>query len=172
MLVLRAQHFDLGDIGHVEQPRACGFNVVAQLAERKAIRGEAINDTEGAAKVVIKTRADDSGRQRCAYVSDVLADLVPHIGHLGRWGRLLQVDENRRLASSRVAAHTVKMGCFLQLAFEPLGDLEQGLVDGGSRPGSAHHHGANGEGRIFPAPQSQESERARHHGDEHQKYDE
>ncbi len=41
LLVLRAQHLDLRDVGHLQQARARAFDLVAQLAEGEAVGGEA-----------------------------------------------------------------------------------------------------------------------------------
>ena len=81
-----------------------------------------------------------------------------------------EVDEDRRLAGRRVAAHAVEVMGFLQRALEPLGDLRQGLVDRGAGPAGGDDHGAEGEGRVFAAPQPQERQRARDHRDDHQEH--
>ena len=60
LLVLRAEHLDLGDVGHLQQARARRLDVVAQLAEGEAVGGEAVDDAEGVAEVVVEERADDA----------------------------------------------------------------------------------------------------------------
>ena len=83
-LVLRAEDFDLRDIGHEQQLRADVLDIVAQLAMREAVRGEAVDDAERVAEVVVEARPDDAGRQRVADVADALADVIPDVGNL-RW---------------------------------------------------------------------------------------
>jgi hypothetical protein len=156
LLVLRAEHLDLRDVRDVQQPRADFFDVVAQLAEAEAVGGEGIDDAERAAEVVVEERTHDALRQRAADVADVLAHLVPDVRHFRRRRGLLQVDEDRRLAGDRVAAHPVEVVGFLQLAFEPLGHLLHRLVDGGAWPGSSDHHRAERECRVFAAPETHE----------------
>ena len=151
LLVLRAEHLDLRDVRHVQQPRADRFHVVAQFAEAEAVGGEGVDDAERAAEVVVEERSHDALRQRAADVADVLAHLVPDVRHLrGRRG-LLQVDEDRRLAGDGVAAHPIEKVGLLQLALEPLGHLLHGLVDRGTGPGRGDHHRAKRERRIFAA---------------------
>ena len=53
-LVLRAEDFDLGDIRHMQQARAHVLDIVAQFALGEAIRGEAVDDAEGVAEVVVE----------------------------------------------------------------------------------------------------------------------
>ena len=79
LLVLRAQHLDLRDVGHLQQARARGLDVVAQLAEREAVGRERVDDAVGVAEIVVEERADDAGRKRLPDVADVLAHLVPDV---------------------------------------------------------------------------------------------
>ena len=53
---LGADQVHLGDVGHLQQPRADILHVVAQLAMREPIRGEAIDDAVGVAEFVIADR--------------------------------------------------------------------------------------------------------------------
>ena len=61
----------------------------------------------------------------------------------------------------REAAQEIEVGGLLQGALEPLGDLEQGLVDRGARPHGLDHHRADRERRVLGAPEAVEGERPR-----------
>ena len=63
LLVLGAEDLDLRDIRHVQESRADVLNVVAKLAIAEAIRGEAVNDAERIAELVVEPRSDDASRQ-------------------------------------------------------------------------------------------------------------
>ena len=56
-LVLRAEDLDLRDIGHQQQARARGLDVVAQFALGEAVGGEAVDDAEGVAEIIVEERA-------------------------------------------------------------------------------------------------------------------
>src|SRR5262249_11554664 len=60
----------------------------------------------------------------------------------------------------------------LQLAFEPFGDLLQGVIKGGAGPCRLYHHGPEGEGRILVATEPEIGREARRRNDDHQKYGE
>ena len=48
----------------------------------EAVRREAVDDSERVAELIVETRPDDAGRKGMTHVSDILADMVPEIGHL------------------------------------------------------------------------------------------
>ena len=62
LFVLLTEHFDLRYVRQLQQPRTRGLDVVAQLAEREAIRREGIDDPVRVAEIVVEERADDAGR--------------------------------------------------------------------------------------------------------------
>ena len=152
--------------------RADALGVVAQLAVAEAVRGEAVDDPEHVAEVVVEERPDDARRQRVAHVADALAHLVPGVLDLGGRGRADEVDEDRRGARSREAAQEVEVRGFLEPAFEPLGDLLQRLVDGRTGPQGRDDHRPHGEGRILVAAELVERSRPGEGGGEHQVDDE
>ena len=78
-LVLRAQDLDLRDVGDLQQLRANVFDIVAKLAMGEAVGGEAVDDAERVAEIVVEARADDAGRQRVADIADALADVIPDV---------------------------------------------------------------------------------------------
>ena len=82
LLVLRAQDLDLRDVGHVQQLRADVLDIVAKLAMGEAVGGEAVDDPEGVAELVVEARPDDARGQRVADVADALADVIPDVGNL------------------------------------------------------------------------------------------
>ena len=154
-LGLGADQVHLGDIRHLQQPRADILDIVAQLAIGESVRGKAIDDAVGVAELVVGDRADHPRRQRQLDVLHLLANLVPGVRHLLRPGRSLQIHEDRRLARPGVALQVVEVRRFLQLALDPLGDLKQRIVQRRARPLRLHHHRLDGEGGVLVAPQSQ-----------------
>ena len=168
LLVLRAQHLNLGDVRHLQQARARRFDVVAQLTEGETVGSKGVDDAKSIAEVVVEERADHAAGQGLAHVADILAHLVPDIGNRFRWRGLLQVDEDCGLARRGVAAHPVEMVGFLQRALQTFGDLQHGLLDCRAGPCSSHHHAAKGKGRVFTAAQVRKRARTRDHRDDHQ----
>ena len=129
--------------------------VVAQFPVREAVRGEAVDQAEGIAEVVVEAGSDDAGRQRAADVANVLAHLIPDVRHFGGFRRAFQIDEDRRASGNGVAAQEVEASGLLQLALEPFGDLLQRVVHGSARPSGLDDHGAEGEGRILGAAEAE-----------------
>ena len=60
-LGLGADQVHLGDIGHLQQPRADILDIVAQLAIGESVRGKAIDDAVGVAELVVGDRTDHPG---------------------------------------------------------------------------------------------------------------
>ena len=75
-------------------------------------------------------------------------------------------------ARAREAAQEVELRRFLQLAFEPLGDLLDGLLDACARPGGMHDHRLDDECRVFGAAKPEERQAAGKHPDDHDVDDE
>ena len=96
LLVLRAEELDLRHVRNLKQTRADVLDVVAEFAVREAVGGEAVDQAERVAEVVVEAGSDHAGRQRAADIADVLAHLVPDVRHFGGFGRSLEVDEDRR----------------------------------------------------------------------------
>ena len=113
-LVLGAEQLDLGDVRHLQQLRADALGVVAQLALAEAVGGEAVDDPEDVAEVVVEERPDDAGRQRVADVADVLAHLIPGVLDLLGGRGAEEVDEDHRHAGSREAAQEVEVRGLLE----------------------------------------------------------
>ena len=79
LLVLRAEDFDLRDIGHIQQSRPRILDIVSQLSRSEPVGYKAVNDAERLSEVVVEAGANDPLRQRAPDVADVLAHLVPDI---------------------------------------------------------------------------------------------
>src|SRR5689334_21064729 len=118
---------------------------------RESVARKAVDDPERIAEIVIEARPYNSCRERVADIADILANLIPGGGNLLCVRATRQVDEDSRDGGTRETAQKIQMRRFLQLAFEPLGHLLEGLLDGRSRPGGLHDHGLDDEGRILAA---------------------
>ena len=108
LLVLRAEELDLRNVRNLQETRADVLDIVAQFPMREAVGGEAVDQSEGVAEIVVEAGSDDAGRQRAADVADVLAHLIPDVRHFRGFGRALEVDEDRRPAGDGVAAQEVE----------------------------------------------------------------
>ena len=95
LLVLVAVDVDLADVGRAQELGACGLGEVACLARGEAVIGDAVDDAEDVAELVVEEGPDHALRQRRSYVADLLADLVPDVVEVALGRRLLEVDENR-----------------------------------------------------------------------------
>ena len=107
----------------------------------------------GVAELVVEVGPVDARGKVLADVADLLAHLVPEVGHLGRAHAVLEVDEHDGFAGLGVAAHEVEVRHLLELLLDAVGDLVDGLGGGGARPQRLDHHGLDGEGRVFLAAQ-------------------
>ena len=132
-LVLGAEDLDLGHIGHAQQPRADVLDIIAQLAVREPVGGEAVDDPEGVAELVVEAGPDDAGRQRMAHVADALADVIPDVGHLAGRRAPLQGDEDGGDAGAGEAAQEVEIRRFLERALDPLRHLVERVLAGSRR---------------------------------------
>ena len=103
-----------------------------------------------------------------ADIVDFLAHLIPDVRDLSRRRRVLQVDEDRRLAGGCVALQVVQVRRLLELALEAVGDLLERVADRGPRPPDLHDHGLHGEVRILAAPETEVRSDSRRHDDEHE----
>ena len=171
LLVLVAKNLDLADIGRTQELGPCRFGEVARLARREAVVGDAVDDAEDVAKLIVEEGADHAGRERRLDVTDLLADLVPDVVELALGRRLLEVDENGRLAGFGVALEVIELGSFLELLLEPVGHLCEHIGRRGPGPDRLDHHGLHGEVRILLPAEPLISADATDDADEHEEYD-
>ncbi len=167
-LVLRAENLDLRDVGHVQELRADVLDVVAQFALIEAVGGEAVDDAERVAEIVVEAGSDNARGQGPAHVADALADMIPDVRHFLRGRAALQVDEDGRQAGAGEGADEIELGRLLQRALEPLGHLVQRLVDRRSRPSGLHDHGLDDERGVFVATELDIGKDARSDRQNHQ----
>jgi hypothetical protein len=125
--------------------------MVAQLAVREAIGGKSIDDTEDVAELVVEGGPDDALRQRAFDVGDLLAYLIPDVRYRLLRGRIQNIDVNRGRTRLGIALQVIEIWRFLQLLFDPIGDLQHRVVDRRPRPGGLHNHRLDREGRVFLA---------------------
>ena len=84
LFILGAEDLDLRHVRHLQEPRANVLDIVPQLAMSEAVRGEAVDDSEGITELIVEARADDAGRQGVAHIGDAFADVIPDVGNLAR----------------------------------------------------------------------------------------
>ena len=82
LLVLLGDEVDLGDAGYAQQLGADAVAEVLELAVAEAVADERVDVRVRVAELVVEERALDARRQRVADVADLLAHLVPGLGHL------------------------------------------------------------------------------------------
>jgi hypothetical protein len=152
-LFLLTDEVDLGHTGDAQQLRAHLVAEFLQLAIAEAVTGQRVDVRIGVAELVVEERALDAGRQRVAHVADLLAHLVPRLGHAGRGGRILDCEKHQRFAGLRIAAQPVDVGDFLQLALELVGDLLLHFARGGAGPVGLDDHHLERERRILGLPE-------------------
>ena len=88
-------------------------DVVAQLALGEAVGGEAVDDAEHVAEVVVEERPQHALRQGVADVADAVAHLLPDFGDvLGREGAV-EIDVDRHHAGAGDRAQSVEAGGLL-----------------------------------------------------------
>ena len=152
-VVLDADEVDLGDVLQLQQALARRLDMIAQLGMREAVRGESVDGAEDIAELVVVERPDDALRQGAADVADLLAHLVPGVGHRLAARRVVQLQDDERLARLGVAARVAEEGHLLQFLLDALGHLPVHLLRRGPRPHGAHDHGAEGEVGVFALAQ-------------------
>ena len=148
-----------------------GLGEVARLARREAVIGDAVDDAEDVAELVVEEGPDHALRQRRLYVADLLADLVPDVVEVALGRRFLEVDENGRLAGLGVALDVIEVRGFLELLLEPVGHLLECVGRGCPRPDSLDHHGLHGEIRVFLAAEPLIGAHSADDADEHEEDD-
>jgi hypothetical protein len=156
LFVLSAEDLYFCDVRHLHQTRTDILDVVFQLAMGEPIRSDAVDDPKNITEFVVESRTDHTGWQGVANVADAFANVVPNVGNLCGGGLPLQVDEDGGLAGARVAAQKIEARRFLKGALKPVGELLEGVVQGGARPSGLYDHRLDDEGRVLVSPQAEE----------------
>ena len=79
LLVLVPEDVDLADIRRAQELGPHGLGEVARLPRREAVIGDAVDDAEDIAELVVEERPDHVLRQGGLDVAHLLADLVPDV---------------------------------------------------------------------------------------------
>ena len=168
LLVLHAKQLDLGHIGHAQQLLAQAVGLGLDFGGRETLAAQGVNHAEHITKIVIEKRPDHTRRQAAAHVTDLFAHGVPNVRHICRVRVVLDLKNDLRLARLGIAADLVGKRHLLQRALDLVGHLLGHLLGRGPGPISPHHHGAEGEGRVFVLPQLEIRRHAQHHQHHHQ----
>ncbi len=160
LLVLHAEQVGLGHLGHAEQPKSGLLDHRLDLGVGEAVGLEGPDQAVGVAVFIVEVGAEHALRQGGLDVADLLAHLIPELGHLGRRDVVAERDVDHRLAGLGVALHVVEVGQLLQLGLELVGDLQLHLARGGAGPCSRHDHLLDGEGRVLAAAEIEVGEHA------------
>ena len=168
LFVLHAKQLDLGNIGHAQQLLAHLVGKLLDLGIAEAIGLQRIDHAEYVAKVVVEERALHALRQGIAHVAHLLAHVVPNVGDLVRARAVLDFQNDLRLARLGIAADLVGQRHLLQGALDLVGHLLSHLFGRGAGPVGAHHHGAEGKGRILVLAELKIGGNAHHHQHHHE----
>ena len=169
LFVLHAKQLDLGHVGHAQQLLAHVFGKGFDLGITEARRLQRVDDAIDITKVVVEKWPHHALRQAGAHVADLVAHLVPDVGHLGAPCLFLDVENDVGFARLGVAADLVGVGHLLQRALELVGDLLGHLLGAGAGPVGVQHHGPEGKGRVFVLAELKVAGGAQHHQHDHQK---
>ena len=83
LLVLVAEDVDLADIRRAQEFGSHGLGEIARLPRGEAVRGDAVDDAEDIAELVVEEGPDHVLGQGRLDVAHLLADLVPDVLDLG-----------------------------------------------------------------------------------------
>jgi len=168
LFILHAKQLDLGDIGHAQQLLAHIIGKLLELGVAEALGLQRVDHAVHIPKVVVEERPLDALRQGVAHVAHLFAHGVPDVGHIAGFGRVLDLENDLRLAGLGVAADLVGVRHLLQRTLDLVGDLLGHLLRRGARPVGAHHHGTEGERRVFVLPQLEVGCKAQQHQHHHE----
>ena len=169
-LLLVGNEVDLVDIGHPQQLGAQPLGIVMQLRERKPVAFQRVDVGVDVAELVVEEGPLNTRGQRVGDITDLLANLVPGVRHLRGRRRILDGEEQRRLARPRIAPQIVDVGRLLQLAGDAVGHFLLHLARGRARPERADHHHLERERRILGLRQLAVGQHAEQR-DQHQQKD-
>jgi len=141
---------------------------VSKLAMSKTFRCEPVNDPEGVAEFIIKTRSNDADGKRCAHVADAFPDMVPDVRDFLRGSVALQIDKDCRNAGAREAAQEIETRRFLKRTLKALGYLLERFVHRSAGPGGLNHHRLDDERGILAAAEPEVRHYAGAHRNDHE----
>ena len=133
-LVLRADEIDLANIGHRENAGPGRLDIVAQLPLRQPIGGECIHIAIHVTEAVVVKRPDDALRQLRLHILDHVPHLDPCGAHVALFRFGAQVHVDGRLPGNGDALGVVELLQFFELLLDAVGDLVDGVLDGGAGP--------------------------------------
>jgi len=166
LFILHAKELHLGHVGHAQQLLAHVVGKGLGFGQAEAFGLQRVDHAIDIAKIVVEERPLHALRQGEPHIADLLAHGVPDARHLVRFGRILDLENDLRLARLRIAADLVGVLHFLQRALDLVGHLLGHLLRRGARPVGAHHHGTESEGRVFVLPElkvGQNTHQQQHH---------
>ena len=172
LFVLGADDIDFRHIGHAQQPCTDLLHIVAKLAVGETVGGEAVDDPEGIAELVVEPGPDDARRQGMADVPDALANVIPDVRDLIGGRAALQCHEDGGHTGAGEAAQEIEMRRFLELALDPLRHLVERVIEGRTRPCRLHDHRPEGECGILVAPEAVVRQQSHDYQREHAIHDE
>jgi hypothetical protein len=105
-----ADDVDLVDVRDTQQPLTDVLGAGLEIGEAHAVGGEHVECGIDVAVLVVEVGAGDAGRELALDVTDLLADLVPELLHLGGRGLVAERDADERAAGLRVALDAVEVG--------------------------------------------------------------
>ena len=171
LFVLIAEDLDLADVRCPQELGPSDLGEIAGFPRAETVIGDAIDGAEDVAKFVIEEGADHAFWEGSLDIADLLADLVPDIFDLALGRRFLEVHEDRRLAGLGIALQIIQVRRLLELLFEPVGNLLQGVDRGGTRPGDLDDHGLHRKVGIFLAAELLIGAEASDGTEQHQEHD-
>ena len=104
------------------------------------IAGERINGPEHVAKLVIEKWAEGIYRKARTNVANFFANLVPDLSDLSLWRRVFELKNDQRLTGLGITSCKSKVRHFLELFFQPIGNLPVDLLGGGTGPQGTDDH--------------------------------
>ena len=147
--VLNAKQLNLGHVFHAQDFLAHVVCKFFHFSGREAICLQSVNHTIDIAKVIDKERPHHAGRQGASHVTNLFADGVPNVGHIGWLGIVLDLENDLSFARLGIAANFVGEGNFLKRSLQFIGHLLSHLLSGGAWPIGPDHHHAKRERWIF-----------------------
>ena len=142
--------------------------MVFELGIAETVCLQRVDHAVNIAKIVVEKRPLHRAGQGVAHVADLFTDGVPDVGDFSGFGVVLDLEDDLRLTWLGITADFVGKRHFLQGFLDLVGHLFGHLLRGRARPVGAHHHGAEGEGRVFVLPELEVGGKAHHHQHDHQ----